>query len=416
MQQRLPSRSRLWLAAALVLLVALSLQIGAVAAQTNLLSNGNFSVPIGSPDGNWGIFPDDPSSYPTQIVGGVFQYRNSGTAGVVLQRSGDPIAAGAGVQVSLELGNSNSVFRRRTTVIAWDSNFSDLRVCTFWVLPDSPLQTRKMQFRTAQAWTNAQVSIYASSPDGNPGFSLLDNVSLHLDNTVPLDATICTDPLAPPASAGAAGSNLLNNGGFTSPITNGNSNWGIFPEDGSVVHQIASQIFNYYRTLNSIAGVVLQNTQQSVATNTLLEATFQLGNSTPTLQRVTVIVHEASFVIDLQVCTFWIPSGTPLATYTMKTFASREWSEPFGQDAAISFYASTTAASGWILLDSVTLRALPTLDIPGTSCIKENAIGVVPIVAPQVAPLAIPAPFIAPPSIDIAPPSEGSVGEGTSSE
>jgi hypothetical protein len=406
-------RARLALLLAVLLL---GIQIGGVSAQTNLLSNGDFSVPIGSPDGNWGTFPQD-GTFIFDQVGGVFRFY-TGFSGVVLQRSGDAIGAGAGVEITLELGNNSTEFRRRATVIAWDSNFSDLRVCTFWILPNTPLQQRKMHFRTAQAWTNAQISIYASTVTQDGSFYLLDNVSMHLNENVPFETTQCTDPLTPAAGAGADGANLANNGSFTSPISNGITNWGIFPEDGTVQTQIVGQTFNYYRTMASTSGVVLQDTQQFVPINSLIEATFMLGNSTPTTQRVTILLHS-SFV-DLQVCTFWIPAGSALSPYTMRAFTLRQWNPGIspGYGANISFYASTPAASGWILIDDVVYRQRPSLNIPGTTCFKNNEV-VLPGAPPAfAAPLAIPPQIAAPESIVPAEGtlSEGTLGEGTLSE
>lgn len=401
--------------AVLICMLMVSIQIRAVSAQTNLLSNGDFSAPIGNPDGNWGTFPQD-SNFMVEQVAGVLRF-STGLSGVVLQRSGDAISSGAGVEITLELGNNSAEYRRRATVIAWDSNFQDLRVCTFWILPNTPLQTRKMEFRTSQAWTNAQLSIYASTVTQDGSFYLLDNVSMHLDNTVPLDITQCTDPLTPAASAGADGPNLVNNGSFTSPISNGITNWGIFPEDGTVVTQLVGQTFNYFRTLASTSGVVLQDTQQFVPINSLIEATFYLGNSTPTRQRVTVLL-SSSFV-DLQVCSFWIPAGTPISPYTMRAFTLRQWNPAIspGYGANISFYASTPAASGWILLDDVVFRQRPSLNIPGTTCFKDNAAAMpsaLPTLSPTqaLAPSSIPAPVIAPPITD----EEGATSEGTISE
>jgi len=74
--------------------------VSIIPASPNLLGNGTFDVPIGSTNGNWGIFPDN-MQFPNQINNGVFEfYRAVGSSsGVVLQQSGDALGAGTGVDV-----------------------------------------------------------------------------------------------------------------------------------------------------------------------------------------------------------------------------------------------------------------------------------------------------------------------------
>ncbi|MDZ4764078.1 MAG: hypothetical protein SGI73_05950 [Chloroflexota bacterium] len=336
------------------------------APSTNLLQNGAFDAAIGNGSGNWGIFPDN-VQFPNQRNGGVFQFyrTTASTSGVVFQQSGAALSAGTGIEVQFNLGN-NSNQRKRATIIAWDADFDDLRVCTFWLAPNTAMRAYRMLFRTTQAWSNATLSIYASSADG-VGWYQLDNAVMRVA-TVTSNQTQCFDPDAPLPSGGANGANLIANGGFSAAIAGGVGNWGIFPQNGDVVAQISGGVFEYRRIPSAASGVVLQDTLQNVPQRSILEASFSLGNSTSTRQRVTVLIRSRDFS-DLQVCSFWLEPGAALATYVMRTFNALAWTNSgVDRTAAISFYASTTASAGWLRLDNVSLKVRPSLSIIGTEC------------------------------------------------
>lgn len=136
-----------------------------------------------------------------------------------------------------------------------------------------------------------------------------------------------------------------------------------------MIAQITAGVFEYRRIPSAEAGVVLEDTLQDVPQHSILEATFQLGNSTSTIQRVTILIRTRDFA-DLQVCSFWLEPGAPLETYVIRTYNITPWTNSGGNDRSvgISFYAATTASSGWIRLDNVTLRIRPSLSIIGTEC------------------------------------------------
>jgi LasA protease len=398
----------------------------------NLLSNGDFSAPIGNGAGSWGVFPQD-STFVHQSAGGVFEFyrtANSST-GLVLQQTGASLAAGTGVEVSLDLGNRSGQ-RKRATIIAWDSNFADLRVCTFWLPPNTPMAEYRMQFRTAQAWQNAMLSIYASTADGD-GWYQLDNAVMEFSAAVTQHTTRCHDPLVPPSSPGSDSANLVGNGAFSQPIGNGIGNWGIFPEDGTFVHRLTGGVFEFYRTGSS--GVVLQDTLQNVAQGSIIEATFDVGNATGARQRVMVLLRARNFG-DLQACSFWLEPGTPLETYVMRTFTTSPWVSGGGVDAtaAISFYASTASTHGWLRLDNVSLRMRPGLIITGTECYPPGTAPADVEIPPELPPSTVELPTLEPTAtltpeildeqqlaVTATPPfkaesSEGSVSEGGSGE
>jgi hypothetical protein len=147
------------------------------------------------------------------------------------------------------------------------------------------------------------------------------------------------------------------NGGFDTGLPP----WGVF---GQIVWQIASGVFEFYRPAGEPAGVVLQNTGTAVGARAILTATFELGNSSTVLKRVTVLLHNANFA-GLSACTFWLPPGQPLSTYTMRAFAPDAWT-----NATVSVYAATIGIDQAMRLDNVTLRETPGDAALGTECIE----------------------------------------------
>jgi hypothetical protein len=83
-------------------------------------------------------------------------------------------------------------------------------------------------------------------------------------------------------------------------------------------------------------------------------------------KRVTVLLHDFTFG-DLAACTFWLPAGQPLSSYSMRTYTTQAWS-----NATISFYPATTDALGWFELDNVSLKATPAFQTYGSDCQEPN--------------------------------------------
>jgi hypothetical protein len=131
---------------------------------------------------------------------------------------------------------------------------------------------------------------------------------------------------------------------------------------------VTSGVFEFVKLAGQPAGVILQATGQAAAANEILTATFQLGNTTGLRRRVTVLLHDNDFS-DLSACTFWLPPGLPLSTFTYRTFATKPWT-----NATLSIYPSNVGVPGeWIQLDSVTLQRTPAAVITATECLDPGA-------------------------------------------
>ena len=351
----------------------------------NVLTNGTYT------DGMAGWLQyatPDPSYVVTQLTNGVLEfYRVPGPAferpnqAVVFQWTGLSLPAGAPVVASFDMGNSSSV-RKRMSVLVHDSDFSDLHVCTFWLAPNAPLRTYTMRTHTTRIWSNTTIAFYAASGGTNGGFYQLDNVSLMYDPAGASDRTICGDPTAPAVPGGPAGPELIANGGFSAGL----APWEVFHR---ITYQLTAGVFEFIWPPSSSAGdgeptipspepapVVMQTTGQLVAPGEILTATVDLGNSSTVRKRVTVLVHQWDFV-DLAACTFWLEPGAPLATYTVRTFATIAWG-----NATLSVYASTQGPETWIRVDNGSLRRTPGSATVGTECYEPT---------PELAPAATPA-------------------------
>ena len=155
------------------------------------IGNGNFEAGALAP---WGVF----GTLTSQVAGGVFEFlRLNATppAGVVLQPTAQPAAAGEILTATFDLGNSSAV-RKRVTVLLHDSDFSDLSACTFWLPPGQPLSPYAMSTFATWAWSNATISIYAASV-GPDQWSRLDNVTLRSTPATDVSGTDCVEPASP---------------------------------------------------------------------------------------------------------------------------------------------------------------------------------------------------------------------------
>ncbi|MDZ4766023.1 MAG: hypothetical protein SGI73_15865, partial [Chloroflexota bacterium] len=413
----------------------------------NLLNNETFNSPVGSdPADQWAVYSVPGGTLPNRIQNGVFEfYREpSNTQGVIFQQTLTGLSGSIPLDVMVDLGNTSAV-NKRITLILWDEDFDDLRVCSFWLAPNTPLRTYRMLTSNLVDWTNATLHIYASSADGQ-GWYQIDNVSLRYNLFVTRPQTLCLDPNAPLPVVGAPnGAELINDGAFNTnqpPPFNAENQWGHFwtPQNEPVANHFAFQrnplgYIEMYRkppASGSNSGVILQYTQDTVPANTVIEARFSLGNSNAQRARVTVLLHPRNFDRDLAVCSFWIEPGTNTAQpYVMRAYTHRAWDTVGVNDATISFYASSAHSSGWTILDAVSLRTRPALGTVGVECypsgsdVPGGAAGSADMGAlmPTLEPTATWQPYLAPgqpaeqPLIATpAPASETTTGEGTNSE
>jgi hypothetical protein len=345
----------------------------AMAAGIEMLQNGDFS----NGNANWLQFATPDMSYIRWLVttdqvlefGRVPPPPGTSNQAVTYQNTGQPVMNGRNLLATFWLGNT-SPLRRRISVLVHDSDFSDLAVCTFWLpgsLGGTEMQPYAMKLRATKDWTDATISFYAASTNVPQGAYRVDAVSLQLISGTAANRVDCLDPYAPLVAGGGDGPELLTNGDFG---TGALAPWGTF---GTITHQIAANVFEFIKpSVTPPAGVLLQPTGQAMPAGTVVTATFQLGNSSGVRKRVTVILHDNDFS-DLSACTFWLPPGQALSTYTYRSYTTKAWT-----NATLSVYPATVGAEQWIRLDNVSFKRTPGAMIVGTECLEPGAIPPVP--------------------------------------
>jgi hypothetical protein len=382
---------------------------------------------------NWGVF-SSPGPISSDLgysqTGGAALFQliprpSISNSGGILQYTRTPVRPADVMQLDFQAQNTGSV-RRRLTVIVHDISFDEIRVCSFWLPANMPLSNFSMRFKSSTNWTDATVSFYASTATTNGSYRI-DNVSLRTTRTTTNAGTVCFDPNLPGVTPGADSGNLLNNPSFSSPIGSANGNWGVFGIPSNPPYYMAGGVFYMYRPSTLSSAVVLQNSNQPINQGVRWELTAQFANSSPTIPyRVTILVHAEDFS-DLAVCTFYLPAGSTLNTYTMRGYTTLPWTTA-STEASVSIYMSSSASSGWVHIDNVSLRRRPSMAIVGTECYPPGSAPADALPAeielPPLLPTAVP-PLYAPPG---APPeiplliqpadveSEGGTAEGSVSE
>jgi len=277
---------------------------------------------------------------------------------VVFQQTNTALVAGAAVELSFNLGNSDSV-RKRISVVVHDADFSDLAVCTFWLPPHTPLATYGMRTYTTESWSNATLSFYAASAGSQGGFYQIDDVSIEYAPGVSANRTDCVDPGTPEPEAAADSAELIVNGGFAADTL---APWNTY---GTITHEIVSGVMRFVRPTGAApSGVLLQATGVAANEGDVLTASFQLGNNSNVRKRVTAILHDNNFS-DLSACTFWLPPGQPLSSYVYRSYTTKPWT-----NITLSLYPATVGTEEWILFDNATLRMTPGATIVGTECLE----------------------------------------------
>jgi predicted extracellular nuclease len=361
--------------------------IGLNLAPPNLIGNGTFDQPIGTnPNGNWAAFgAPNANSIVYAINGGKLEFYRQvdATQAVIFQNTGASLGLNAPLDLRFEAANLSMV-RKRLTVLLHDNDFSDLLVCSFWLAPMQTAQTYQMRTYTTEAWTNASVSFYASSNDGQNGYQI-DNVVLTSDGAANVGQTLCIDPNAPTPGVGADSGNLIVNGDFAAATIAPWFTWAT-PLLSDIQWQVSGGVFEFSRSLTAESALVAQYTNAAAPVNTPVEATFDIGNAGESRKRVTIIAHDADFS-DLAVCTFWLPPNAPLGTYLMRAYVTDAWT-----NATFSVYASTPGA-GVYRLDNVSVQARPTLVVVGVECYEPGVL-TPPLTtrpdAPQIEPIVVP--------------------------
>ncbi len=337
-----------------------------------MIRNGSFD----EAESHWQFFATPTLDYVVhEVTNGLLEYYRvpppPGTSNqaVAFQHTGIMVPAGQPLLARFDLANTSAA-RKRITALVLDTSFGDLSVCTFWLEPHAPMRTYQVRTYTTAFWANAAIYFYAATAGEDGGRYQIDNVSLDFATGQAADRTDCVDPTAPAPSGGPPGPNLLVNGDFN---TGALEPWFTF---GTITALVFNGTLNFSRPFSTPpAGVVAQQTGQSIPAGEIVTAAFIMGNgSNGGRRRVTVIVHDADFS-DLSACTFWLEPGQPRLDYVMRAYTGKPWT-----NAMLSIYPATVAFTPSLTLDNVTFQRTPDMATTGTECV-EPASSVAPATA-----------------------------------
>jgi hypothetical protein len=153
---------------------------------TNFIRNGGFE----NGQEHWLTF-DGTGRF--AVNGGVMEYSRPGGTAVVLQNTGQSVAAGQPLVATWQMGNSSRE-RKRVSVLIHERSFADFSLCTFWLPPKAPLRPYAMRTHPEIAWTAATISLYAASDTSGEGSYRLDNVVFGPGAVSSKKRTDCIDP------------------------------------------------------------------------------------------------------------------------------------------------------------------------------------------------------------------------------
>jgi Tol biopolymer transport system component len=159
----------------------------------NLIDNGTFASGTAGWAG-WGTPTTSALQY--RVVNGMMEFARlpNTSSAVLLYDTHTALTANEGLEVVFRMGN-NTAMRQRVRVMIHAGDFSDFQTCTFWLPPNTPLQTYRVQTYAGSDWADTVLSFYPMT--AGVGWIQLDDVGVRLDGTLPTDATRCIDPNLP---------------------------------------------------------------------------------------------------------------------------------------------------------------------------------------------------------------------------
>jgi len=324
----------------------------------NLITNGTFATGALSP---WtAAATPNASDLVSRIQSNVLEFyrTTTSTSGAISQTTGVALPALTPLEARLSIGNSSAV-RKRLTVTLEDANDPTRQQnCVFWLPASAALNTFIVRTYTPQAWGNLRLTLSEGTATGT-GWLRVDNVEVRQQPGGSVVSTTCTDPNIPTAASGTDAANLFSNGNFA----NGLNGWYF---GGDITYQLTAGMLEFYKTVGGAANATVVNTTAQLNAASRFELTLDLGNSSATAKRITVILNDGDWT-DSQTCNFWLPGGTALARHTMRTFNYTVWNP-----VHVSIFESVSGQA-WTQLDNVDLRRRSTLPLVGTECYQPGA-------------------------------------------
>ena len=159
----------------------------------------------------------------------------------------------------------------------------------------------------------------------------------------------------PPAPSNT---DLVRNGNFSSDFDywskTANTAWAIY---GGVLAWKAEPTGTY--------GSIEQTLNYSFSTNSVVEMTFTLGNSSSVQKHVRPHLHQVGSWDDMLVCDFYLEPNAPMRTFIMRRRLTQNW-------ANASVYLEVYPPDGIpdVLTDDVSVQYRPSLSVSGSECLS----------------------------------------------
>jgi hypothetical protein len=255
------------------------------------------------------------------------------------------------------------------TVISAGHNLSNDTSCSLNQSTDKAGQNPLLD---VLAYNGGETQTIALQP-GSPAINSGNNTVCSVPPISNLDQRGISRPQGTACDIGAfelvLPTNLIQNGDFSIAGTGSNPplHWFVFGQPSAPPWSLTGGIFNFYRDVGSSQGVVYQQTNAAIAADGVLQAQFDLGNSSNARKRVLILIHDADFS-DSSACTFWLPASAPLQTYQMKLHTTEAWS-----NATLSIYVSNPPDGlAAVQVDNVSMYELTGETFKGTLCTDPN--------------------------------------------
>lgn len=334
-----------------------SVQPPVLAPLPNMITNGTFTGALAP----WTTAAaPNPADLVWRIQDGVLEFYRTTTStfGAISQTTGTALPALTPLEARLSIGNSSGVRRRLTVTLEDASDGTRLQNCVFWLPANAPLRTFIVRTYAPQAWGNLRLTLSEGTATGS-GWLRVDNVEVRQLPGGGVASTTCADPNIPAAANVTDSVNLFNNGDFS----NGLTGWYF---GGDITYRLTLGVLEFYKTIGGTANATVVNSTAQINPAARLELTLDLGNSSASAKRITVILNDGDWT-DSQTCNFWLPAGAALGRYTMRTFNDTLWNP-----VHVSVFESVSGQA-WTQLDNIDLRRRAALSTVGVECYQPGA-------------------------------------------
>jgi RHS repeat-associated protein len=287
---------------------------------------------------------------------------------VVLQQTGLMLPTGAPLELTFDMGNTDTA-PKRLHIAIHNASYDDMAVCSFWLDPGQTPRPYVVRVHTTTPWANATVAFYAADQNApsSQGAYQLNHVTLTYRPSLSSAKTECVDPLAP-TSGGWPSGNILSNPNFEDGLTG----WTI-SNPGSLPVQVVNTTLEFYWSAGA-APTITQVSSWGMGQGHRVAAFFDLGNTSPTRQFVSVQVQGGDDSA-MTICAFWLPPLTPKRQYAMKTYVSRAW--PTTKLVIVPNSAGPAGTHAWLQFDSVEVFSTVATTL-GTECFEPGSFVVQP--------------------------------------